>query len=462
MTVAFEKTRASVDALAHISELTGAKVRIFLYEVAEGVSNYRSMHSLTQQVEHQYHGRFLIELVQNSHDAFSEQLSGTGNRIEIAFDPTDSPHGSLLVANDGQPFSPSNFERLSQLGQSDKDPQKSIGNKGIGFRSVLEVSDCPEVYSRSTPSSPAYDGYCFAFRPDVVRSLVEPITQLSNGGAVPIWSVSGEPIVENWSEEILTKFRRRVQREGVPWLTGETNYLSPYLLPVPLTSIESKRVADFESREFATVVRLPLKSAELHDYVLARMKELSGSTVLFLDKIGTLRIVVVGDSERTFTRRSAPLEGGLDGVRVVIRDGDSTPIEYGVWKKDLHVPSAPAEFRKAVAKLPGRWPEIGDISVSVAVRLGAQPEAGRFSIYLPTLLPTGSAVHVNAPFFGDMSRTSIAFEDAYNRQLLETAADLALDVVRNKLAGKGEVEACAILDFIAPWALAKRPSGGFT
>ena len=87
MTVAFEKTRASVDALAHISELTGAKVRIFLYEVAEGVSNYRSMHSLTQQVEHQYHGRFLIELVQNSHDAFSEQLSGTGNRIRDRLRP---------------------------------------------------------------------------------------------------------------------------------------------------------------------------------------------------------------------------------------------------------------------------------------------------------------------------------------------------------------------------------------
>ena len=441
---------SEVPALAHISELTGAKVRIFLTEVAEGVSNYRSMHSLTQQVEHQYHGRFLIELLQNAHDAFiGPAVDSNDNRVEIVFDPSDSEHGSLLVANDGAPFSPSNFERLSQLGQSDKDPQKSIGNKGIGFRSVLEVSDSPEIYSRSQRDSVEFDGYCFAFRPDVVASLVEPINRLALGGAIPVWPVTNEPIVDSWSEELLAKFRRRTQSNPAGWLAGETRYLSPYLLPVPLNRPFSTRVADFESRGFATVVRLPLKSAELRIYVLERMAQLSSSTVLFLDKIGTLRSVV-GDSDRTFSRTAAALEEGLGGTCVAITDSSAGPSEYWVWSKALQIADAPEAFRKAVAALPGRWPEITDISVSVAARLDEKPEAGRFSIYLPTLVPTGSAVHVNAPFFGDMSRTSISFEDAYNRHLLETAADLSMDVVRRKLAGRGEVEARLILDFLAP------------
>lgn len=451
MSVTNKETEKAVSALAHIAGLTGAKVRVFLTEITEGVSSYRSMHSLTQQVEHQYHGRFLIELLQNAHDAFSELSYELSNRVEIVFDPNDSPHGSLLVANDGQPFSPSNFERLSQLGQSDKDPQKSIGNKGIGFRSVLEISDCPEVYSRRSPSSPSYDGYCFAFRPDVVKSLVEPIKDLSSGDIVPVWSITGRPIVENWSNEMLSRFRKRADDEGIAWLVGETNYLSPYLLPVPLTEVESNRVIDFESRGFATVVRLPLKSQELRDYVLERMAQLSGATLLFLEMVGTLRIVVFGGDERVFTRSSATLEEGADGKRVSIADSSGMICEYGVWKTDLHVPNTPQEFRNAVAKLPGRWPEITDISVSVAVRLLGPPEAGKFSIYLPTLVPTGSAAYVNAPFFGDMSRTSIPFDDAYNRQLLEAATDLALDVVCNKLAGKGEVEACAIIDLLAPF-----------
>jgi len=52
-----------------IFDTTISKLRSFLYELAEGTSNYRSLHSLTEQVEHQYHGRFIVELIQNAHDA---------------------------------------------------------------------------------------------------------------------------------------------------------------------------------------------------------------------------------------------------------------------------------------------------------------------------------------------------------------------------------------------------------
>jgi hypothetical protein len=441
----------AADAFNHISELTGAKVRIFLAEVAEGVSNYRSLHSLTEQVEHQYHGRFLIELVQNAHDAFDGiPSSEKPNRIEIVFDPTDSKYGSLFVANDGMPFSPSNFERLSQLGQSDKDPQKSIGNKGIGFRSVLEVSACPEVYSRSSRSSKVFDGYCFAFRPEVVQALVEPMTKLAAYGPIPISPLSGAPLVD-WSEDMLAKFRGRVQSKDLGWLVGEAKYLSPYLLPVPLTELNCATACDFEARGFATVVRLPLKSSELCTYVLEHMERLSSSTVLFLDKVSSLTLRVVNAQERDFTRTSLPLEGDTTGVRISIDDSAGTFFEYAMWSRSLHVPSAPEKFRDAVRALPGRWPEIVDISISVAVRLGDIPEAGRFSIYLPTLVATGSAVHVNAPFFGDMSRTSIPFDDAYNHQLLQTAGDLALDAVRARLAARGQSEARAIVDLLAPF-----------
>jgi hypothetical protein len=72
-----------MNAAARISQLTAAKIRIVLAEVAEGVSNYRSLHSLTEQVEHD-HGRFLIELVQNAHDAFDTvPTEEHANRIEV-------------------------------------------------------------------------------------------------------------------------------------------------------------------------------------------------------------------------------------------------------------------------------------------------------------------------------------------------------------------------------------------
>ena len=58
---------APVDATASIREETGGKLKSFLYELAEGVTTYRTVHSLTEQVQHQYHGRFAIELIQNAY-----------------------------------------------------------------------------------------------------------------------------------------------------------------------------------------------------------------------------------------------------------------------------------------------------------------------------------------------------------------------------------------------------------
>jgi len=52
-----------------VIQKTIGEIRTFLDELANGTSNYKSLHNLTEQVEHQYHGRFLIELIQNAHDA---------------------------------------------------------------------------------------------------------------------------------------------------------------------------------------------------------------------------------------------------------------------------------------------------------------------------------------------------------------------------------------------------------
>jgi hypothetical protein len=165
-----ESSGSPENPASHILASTSSKIRTFLYEIAEGTTTYRSLHSLTQQVEHQYHGRFLVELIQNAHDALSMGGSVSEGRIEIALALDEGEYGTLYVANDGAPFSRSNFESLSQLGQSDKDPQRSIGNKG-GFRSVLEICEGPEVFSRGHGSEKEFDGYCFQFSPRVLNGL---------------------------------------------------------------------------------------------------------------------------------------------------------------------------------------------------------------------------------------------------------------------------------------------------
>lgn len=439
-------------AADHVSEHLCSKVRVFLAEVAEGVSNYRSMHNLTEQVEHQYHGRFLIELIQNAHDA----LGAGGGRIELRFEQDGSDHGSLLVANDGEPFSRSNFEKISALGQSDKDPQKSIGNKGIGFRSVLELTDSPEIYSRRTADSGDFDGYCFAFRPSTVSSLVEPMTQLATEQGVPVWAMSGQPLVRHWSDEMLAQYRARIASMGRDWLAQEVRYLSPYLLPVPLREPANAAVKEMEQGGFATVVRLPLKSAAAARKVREQLAALSPATCLFLWNLRELKIRESASRQRTYRRTVAADVAGPS--RVVLGDDSSSNREYLLWRTSVHIENAPSAVKAAVAALPGRWPELQDAEVSIAIRSGGERDAGIFSIYLPTDEVTGSAVHVNAPFYGDINRTSIAFENEYNRHLVDVAVDLALQAALEQTKHTSLDCGRAVLDLLSP--LTKDGAGG--
>lgn len=444
---------STLDPLEHIAKTTASKVHVFLTELASGTSNYRSLHRLTQQVEHQYAGRFLIELIQNAHDALIAPAAGeAGGRIAMLFDVNDSTYGSLLVANDGQPFSSSNFERLSQLGQSDKDPQENIGNKGIGFRSVLEICDVPEVYSRASQRSHTFDGYCFRFDPSIVDALLEPMLQFANGVPVRTNLACPEQMFRLTGEDKVL-FAARIKALGGQGIKEELRHLSPYLLPQPIDRVCSTAVHRLEQDGFSTVIRLPVKSAADVDYTRQKLAEFSPQTTLFLSKVSSLQLGGAEKGVGTFTRRENGV-GQADERRVVLSDSAQKLETYAVWSKELHLADAPEAVRVAVSKLPEPWPDIKRVVVEVAVRLGGDPTAGSLCIFLPTRLATGSAVHVQAPFFGDMSRTSIDFEDPFNRYLLDAAADLVLDVARKWLARRGESEAQVLVDLLAPYGTA--------
>ena len=400
----FESTDTSTTSFAaKIVHETGSKIRSFLYELAEGTSNYKSLHNLTEQVEHQYHGRFLIELLQNAHDALSDQQAqDQESRIEIVLDPNDGEHGVLYVANDGKPFTESNFRSLSQLGQSDKDPQESIGNKGIGFRSILEITTSPEIYSRSSASSSTFDGYCFSFCPTVIEKFKQPIIRLYEGeDHVPSPLGEGIPLVD-WGHEILQKLRKSIAPKAPTWLPQELKYLSPYLLPFPISvPPDNPTIQDFQKRGFVTAIRLPFKNAHSRELAKKKLEALEANTILFLNRAGSLLLDSGVERRKLDRRQSRRLPGTHNGHDIVIQDSTETePRFYWIWNKSIKSDEASDEFRNSLLELPGKWPELKETVISFAVRLGDAPEKGVFSIFLPTELPTGCATHISAPFFG--------------------------------------------------------------
>ncbi len=436
-----------------IIDETSSKIRSFLYELAEGTSNYKSLHNLTEQVEHQYHGRFLIELLQNAHDALKHKLEhGELSRIEIILDPDDGQFGALYVANDGNKFSESNFRSLSQLGQSDKNPQESIGNKGIGFRSVLEITTSPEIYSRSAANSDSFDGFCFSFCPTIIGKYGEPIVRLYHGEDNVLSPLGTETTLVDWGPEILDKLRKSVRSKGPSWLSDELKYLSPYLLPFPVgPSPDNYIVQNFQKRGFVTVIRLPFKNDYSRELAQKKLEAMDANTILFLNHADSL-VLDSGSVRRELHRKqSSGVTGAHNGLEIVIQDSsEANSRRYWFWNETIKVEEASDDLRNSLLELPGKWPELQEAVISLAVRLGDIPEKGVFSIFLPTDLPTGCAAHISAPFFGDMSRTDIDFENEYNSYLLHAAATKAVEIVHSDLKSHGLDEARAIIDLLAP------------
>jgi hypothetical protein len=113
----------------------------------------------------EYHGRFLIELLQNAADA-SRKLGSSRVAIRVAADGR-----ALLVANEGAPMTAKVVvESLGQIGQSTKEKGEAIGHKGIGFKSVLELSLTPEIYSGLRNSDPTL---AVGFDPEKAREMIQ-------------------------------------------------------------------------------------------------------------------------------------------------------------------------------------------------------------------------------------------------------------------------------------------------
>ena len=179
-----------------IEEQARRQVRTFLDELKNGTRNYRTVASLGSQVVQEYRGRAILELLQNAHDvlAFAEN----DDPRQISFVLRSSPEPELLIANSGRPFRHADFSAICQLAQSSRDPNESVGNKGLGFQSVLELSTRPEVWS----TAPTRDGIAFTFGFDPeVREPIERVAGALLTRDPPTDPEFGTEHIVDWSPE---------------------------------------------------------------------------------------------------------------------------------------------------------------------------------------------------------------------------------------------------------------------
>ena len=119
-------------------------------ETEKTLEAYRVQPNLvTEHANHEHdtaHGgyahRQLFELVQNSADALAQADSGKSILVRLTKE-------YLYCADDGKPIDERGVEALMFSHMSPKRDTSEIGRFGLGFKSVLGVTDAPEFFSRA-------------------------------------------------------------------------------------------------------------------------------------------------------------------------------------------------------------------------------------------------------------------------------------------------------------------------
>lgn len=376
----------------------------------DDVGVYRMVKRMVAHTIKEYRGRFLHELVQNGYDAHP---AGTDNgRIAIHFDETEG-YGVLYVANGGQPLTVSNFERMASLGESDKTIGVGIGNKGVGFKSVFQICDVPEVYSARDLDDPGFSGFSFRFGTD--QDLLEHLD-----GDVAL----AEQVAANLSLSMLT---------------------------VPLAEAP-ETVQQFRERGYVTVLRLPANDERAATEIRERMARLvlpAAPIMLFLERLRLLSIKSGStEDERCLTRQVAP---GGEGT------GSTTVVLDGAHEFRLFTAQVPQELLKAALQdsveegaLDERWLEWdAEAHVSVAVGKDQAVTDGRAFTYLPMGDGARSllAGHMNAPFVTNFARVDLDHGQPVNRLMVDRIAELCLDSVA--ALAQADEDANLVVDLVA-------------
>ena len=202
----------------------------------------------------EYAGRQFFELIQNADDAAA--ISAEKKHMLISFNDE-----KLIIANNGEPFSENSYDSLFFSNISPKVNRDLIGNKGLGFRSILSWADEITI----------------------------------NSGGVSV----------RFSEEITKKFWDRIKnQDGVMYKVSQNIKKGSNKCPVAklkIPEIMTEVVNEFP--EYDTVIELSLKP-NIADEVRKQLTDImQPEALLFFNNLTEIKVINHG-SETLISRQS--------------------------------------------------------------------------------------------------------------------------------------------------------------
>jgi hypothetical protein len=327
--------------------------------------------SAQELIKKQYTGRYPFELLQNANDAAAD-ADVTG---QVLFELTET---ALLVADQGSGFGEQQIRSICRLAHSSKDPRKSVGYKGLGFKSVGEITSTPQVFSVEA---------AFGFDAVAAQRDVQALT-----GPFP-------------------------DRQRLPV------YAFPMILGVEDAGPDAERVRDLMAGGFNTVMRLPLATGVERAGVQEHLRStIVPRLLLLLDATIGLELRGTPNDFAAFAVREEH-----DGFRETLLEWGAEPEHWRVYRRSLDIPD-----RRLLEPLGEAWRLVDQVHVAVGVRMDRDGHPGAGSsepihIYFPTEDTTGFPLILNADFELELDRRHVARTPEareYNQWLTDELADL--------------------------------------
>ena len=313
-----------------------------------------------------YAGRQIFELTQNSADALS---NSDGERISMTLTPTH-----LYCADDGAPIDKDGATALLSSHMSPKRGTDEIGRFGLGFKSVLGVTDKPEFFSRSG-----------SFRFD-----------------------------RDWAAGILREIAPDLERYPVLRLAKPVD---------PRAAMKSDSALLEMARWANNIVRLPLKVGS-HARLAKQIANFPPEFLLFVEHVGKLDLMTDEMDAARVIICNREGEGGLWTL-----DDGGTKTRWLVTKF-LHALSQTAKSDSRsldnADKVPIYW----------AAPVDRLNDPGKFWAFFPTLTTSLLAGILNAPWKTNEDRQNL-LPGPYNDELIDIAAAMVADTLP-KLSTQGD------------------------
>lgn len=300
-----------------------------------------------------YSEKQINELIQNAADP----MEGLEGRIDVVL-----TNNALYCANEGMPFQARDLDSIFMAYSSSKSGNK-IGKFGIGFKSLLALTDKPQIFSKTISFGFDHD----RFKEDLAVNGID---------------VNDVPKVR-----------------------------TAYLLNA-LEEAEKDSVLKDMLTWASSIIRVPLTKTQ--NWLSRELTEFPGETLLFGDKIGVLNLndLTQGTPQAITWSKETP-EFDRPHLIALTKEinGEATTTQWVVNSLE-HRPSATAKRKLSDAAARDQF------DVTWAVPVTGRHGRGTLWSNFPTSENVGLAGIINAPFHMNDDRVSI-MQSPYNQEVLE-------------------------------------------